>query len=66
VPTDILDGVHVAELETESATLLESYLGEMAELVRARKVHLHVTRGELEAEWHETELDGKRIFISIH
>jgi hypothetical protein len=38
----------------------------MAELVRAKKVHLHESRGELETEWHETELDGKRVFVSIH
>jgi hypothetical protein len=46
--------------------LLESYLGEMAELVRARKVYLHGGRGEVEADWHESELDGKRIYINIH
>ena len=66
VPTDVLDGVHIAELDNESAGLLESYLGEMAELVRARKVNLHGSRDEMQVEWHETELDGKRIFISIH
>ena len=66
VPTDVLDGVHIAELDSESTGLLESYLGEMAELVRARKVNLHGSREEMQAEWHEAELDGKRIFISIH
>ena len=66
VPTDVLDGVHIAELDSESAGLLESYLSEMTELVRARKVNLHGSREEMQVEWHETELDGKRIFISIH
>jgi valyl-tRNA synthetase len=66
VPTDVLDGVHIAELDDESAALLQSHLEVMAELVRAKKVHLHGKRAELETEWHETELDGKRIFISIH
>jgi valyl-tRNA synthetase len=66
VPTDVLEGVHIAGLNEESAKLTESYLEEMSDLVRARKVHLHRERGELEADWHETELDGKKIFISIH
>jgi hypothetical protein len=38
----------------------------MAELVRAKKVYLHSSRAEVEAEWHESELDGKRIYINIH
>jgi isoleucyl-tRNA synthetase len=66
MPTDVLDAVHIAELDEESRRLLESYLEEMAELVRARKVYLHGGRGEVEADWHESELDGKRIYINIH
>jgi isoleucyl-tRNA synthetase len=66
VPTDVLDAVHIAELDEESIGLLESYLEEMAELVRAKKVHLHASRGEVEAEWHESELDGKRLYINVH
>ena len=66
IPSDILEGVHIAELEEESVKLTQPYLGEMADLVRARKVHLHQKREELGAEWHETELDGRRVFISIH
>jgi isoleucyl-tRNA synthetase len=66
MPTDVLDAVHIAELDEESMGLLESYLEEMAELVRAKKVYLHGSRGELEAEWHESELDGKKIYINIH
>jgi isoleucyl-tRNA synthetase len=66
MPTDVLESVHIAELDEESRRLLESYLVEMAELVRARKVYLHGGRGEVEAEWHESELDGKRIYINIH
>jgi len=61
-----LEGVHVAELEEESVKLTQPYLDEMSDLVRARKVHLHQKREELDADWHETELDGKRVFISIH
>jgi isoleucyl-tRNA synthetase len=66
VPTDILEAVHIAELDGESRGLLESYLEEMAGLVRAEKVYLHSSRGEVKAEWHESELDGKRIYINIH
>jgi isoleucyl-tRNA synthetase len=66
MPTDVLDSVHIAELDNESIGLLESYLAEMAELVRAKKVYLHGSRGEVEAEWHESELDGKKIYINIH
>jgi isoleucyl-tRNA synthetase len=66
MPTDVLDAVHIAELEDENVRLLETYLEEMAGLVRAKKVYLHGSRGEVEAEWHESELDGKRIFINIH
>jgi isoleucyl-tRNA synthetase len=66
VPTDILDAAHIAELDEDSIGLLESYLEEMAELVRTKKVYLHGNRGEVNAEWHESELDGKRIYINVH
>jgi isoleucyl-tRNA synthetase len=66
VPTDVLESAHVAELDAESITLLEPYLSEMAGLVRARKVYLHASRGEVDAEWHESELDGKKIYLNIH
>jgi hypothetical protein len=38
----------------------------MAELVRTKKVYLHAKRDEIDAEWHESKLDGKRIHITIH
>jgi valyl-tRNA synthetase len=67
MPTDVLDGVHIAALDVESSKLVSPYLTEMTELVRTRKVNLHEKTEEVpEAEWHETELDGKTIFISIH
>jgi isoleucyl-tRNA synthetase len=66
-PTDVLESVHIAELDAESMSLLEPYLDEMAGLVRTRKVYLHNTRSdEHDAEWHESELDGKKIFLNIH
>jgi isoleucyl-tRNA synthetase len=66
-PTDILESAHIAELDAESMQLLKPYLEEMAGLIRTRKVYLHANRSEVEeAGWHESELDGKKIFINIH
>jgi isoleucyl-tRNA synthetase len=66
VPTEVLESVHIAELDAESMGLLEPYLNEMADLVRTRKVYLHAKSSEVETKWHESELDGKKIFINIH
>jgi isoleucyl-tRNA synthetase len=65
VPTDVLDAVHIAELDDDSIGLLESYLLEMAELVRAKKVYLHSSR-DLQAKWHEYQMDDKKIYVAIH
>jgi isoleucyl-tRNA synthetase len=66
VPTETLESVHIAELDAESMGLLEPFLTEMAGLVRARKIYLHVSCSEVEAKWHESELDGKKIHLNIH
>jgi isoleucyl-tRNA synthetase len=66
VPTETLDSVHIAELDAETIGLLEPYLEEMAGLVRARKVYLNANRSEVDAQWHDSELDGKKIYINIH
>jgi isoleucyl-tRNA synthetase len=66
VPTETLESVHIAELDAESMGLLEPFLTEMAGLVRARKIYLHFACSEVEANWHESELDGKKIHINIH
>jgi isoleucyl-tRNA synthetase len=67
MPTDILESAHIAELDDESMQLLQPYLEEMAGLIRTRKVYLHSSRSEVEdADWHESELDGKKIHINIH
>jgi hypothetical protein len=66
VPTEILESVHIADLDAENMGLLEPYLEEMAGLVRARKVYLHSNYSEVQAEWRESELDGKKIHINIH
>jgi isoleucyl-tRNA synthetase len=66
-PTDVLDSAHIAELDAESMQLLKPYLEEMAGLIRTRKVYLHTACNEVEdAQWHESELDGKKIHINIH
>lgn len=65
VPTDVLNSVHVAELEDESISLLQPHLKEMEQLVRTRKIYLHGSRSELEAEWREYQLDDRKIYIAI-
>jgi isoleucyl-tRNA synthetase len=65
MPTDILNCVHVAELDSESVRLLKPYLNDMAELVRTKKVNLHKKRSEVKAEWKERRLDGKKIYVAI-
>ncbi|MBS7621285.1 isoleucine--tRNA ligase [Candidatus Bathyarchaeota archaeon] len=64
IPTDMLNNVHIAGLDEENIKLLQPYLSEMAELVRAKKVQLH-TSLEAKAEWHEYQLDEKKIYITI-
>ncbi len=65
MPTDILNAVHVAELGSNSVKLLEPHLIEMAELVRAKKVYVQEKRAEVKAEWHECDLDHKKIYVAI-
>ncbi|MEM2105765.1 MAG: isoleucine--tRNA ligase [Candidatus Bathyarchaeia archaeon] len=65
MPTDVLNVVHIAELEKESIKLLEPYLKEMEELVRAKSVQLHERREEVKVEWREHQLDDKKVYIAI-
>jgi isoleucyl-tRNA synthetase len=65
MPTDILEAVYIAELDDESIRLLKPYLKEMEALVRTKSVHLHARREEVKAEWHENQLDDKKIYIAI-
>lgn len=65
MPTDVLNVVHIAELEDERVKLLQPYVKDMKELVRAKKVYLHSSRQKLEAKWHEYQLDNKKIYIAI-
>ncbi|MCL2135477.1 MAG: isoleucine--tRNA ligase [Candidatus Bathyarchaeota archaeon] len=66
-PTDIIEAVYIAELDTESTQLLTPYLEEMAILVRTKKINLTNNRNDIkETIWHESELDNKKIYITIH
>jgi len=65
VPTDILESVHLAGLDSENGKLLQPYLKEMAELVRVRKAELHDSRDEVKANWQEYLLDDKKIYVAI-
>lgn len=64
-PTDIVDAVHVAELDQKSITILTPFLAEMEELVRAKKVQVHKERVEIKADWHETKLDKKKVYVAV-
>jgi isoleucyl-tRNA synthetase len=65
LPTDILKVVHISELDSENVRLLEPYLEEMKGLIRAENVHVHHDRAQVKAEWHESQLDDKKVYISI-
>ena len=65
VPTDVLETVHVADLEGENIRLLQPYLRAMADLVRSKQVQLHAERKETNADWHESQLDEKKVSIAI-
>jgi isoleucyl-tRNA synthetase len=65
VPTDILEVADIAELDDESIKLLEPHLNEMEELVRVKRIRLHGKREKLTAEWHEYQLDDKKVYIAI-
>jgi valyl-tRNA synthetase len=64
-PTDIVDSVYVAELDPKGIQILTPYLAEMQELVRAKKVNVHEERVEIKADWHETKLDKKKVYVAV-
>ena len=66
VPTEFLDSVHIAELDSGNKNLLLPYLDEMADLVRTRKVLLHNNRNEIDVNWKEIKLGGKKILIELN
>ncbi|MDH5690904.1 MAG: class I tRNA ligase family protein, partial [Candidatus Bathyarchaeota archaeon] len=64
-PTDIVEAVHVAELDPKSIELLKPYMAEMEGLVRAKTVHVHEERVEVNADWHESKLDRKKVYVAV-
>ncbi len=64
-PTDVLEAVHLAELDDEVGKLLQPFLGEMADLVRAKQVLLVKDRNDVKVEWREFTFDNKTVLVSI-
>ena len=64
-PTDILEAVHLAELDLETVKLLTPFLKEMSELVRTKKVQVHAKKSEVQTEWHEYALNNNKMYIAI-
>jgi isoleucyl-tRNA synthetase len=65
LPTDVLNAVHIAELDDESVKLLEPYVKEMEELVRTKTIRLRSSREEIKEKWHEYQMDDKKVYIAI-
>jgi isoleucyl-tRNA synthetase len=65
MPTDMLKAVHFAELDPETVKLLKPYITEMTELVRAKKVHFHLTQSEAKLKWYENQLDDKTVHVAV-
>jgi isoleucyl-tRNA synthetase len=64
-PTDIVEAVHVAELDDRNMKLLKPFLTEMEGLVRAKTVQVHGERVKVEAEWHESKLDKQKVYVAV-
>jgi isoleucyl-tRNA synthetase len=64
-PTDIVEAVHVAELDDKNMELLKPFLTEMEGLVRAKTVQVHGERAKVDAEWHESKLDKKKVYVAV-
>jgi isoleucyl-tRNA synthetase len=64
-PTDIVDSVHIADLPQKDVELLNPFLIEMQELVRAKKVYVHNERIDINADWHENKLDKKKVYVAV-
>ena len=64
-PTDIVEAVHVAELEPKDIELLNPFLAEMEGLVRAKTVKVHGEQVEVDAQWHESKLDKKKVYVAV-
>jgi isoleucyl-tRNA synthetase len=65
MPTDVLEAVYLSELDDESIRLLHPFVDEMKGLVRAEKVLLQGSNKERNVEWHESQLDDRKVAIAI-
>jgi isoleucyl-tRNA synthetase len=65
MPTDVLEAVYLSDLDDESIKLLKPFVAEMKELVRAKDVHLQKDREQKNVQWHESQLDEKKVAIAI-
>ncbi len=64
-PTDIVEAVHIAELDQNDIELLKPYIVEMEGLVRAKKVNVQRERAKIKVEWHENKLDKKKVYVAV-
>ena len=64
-PTDIVNVVHVADLDPEDIKILSPFIDEMEELVRAKKVNVHQKKIDINADWNETKLDKKKVHVAV-
>jgi isoleucyl-tRNA synthetase len=64
-PTDIVEAVYIAKLESKDIELLKPFVTEMEELVRAKKVHVREEVIEVKADWHEDKLDKKKLYLAV-
>ncbi|UCD97041.1 MAG: hypothetical protein JSV35_03030, partial [Candidatus Bathyarchaeota archaeon] len=64
-PTEILESVHLAQLNPETIQLLNPHLEKMVELVRARKIDLQADKADLNVDWQEFKVDGKTVSVAI-
>ncbi|NMJ87462.1 MAG: isoleucine--tRNA ligase, partial [Thaumarchaeota archaeon] len=63
-PTDMLDTAYVANLDDEVLELIKGMKGELAYLVRVKKVEL-MRDAKQGVKWVKDELDGKSISLSV-
>ena len=62
---DRVEAVHVAKLDDKDMELLNPFLTEMEGLVRAKTVQVHGERVKVDAEWHESKLDKKKVYVAV-
>ena len=63
-PTDMLDTAYVANLDDEVLELIKGMKGELAYLVRVKKVEL-MRDAKQGVKWVNDEIDGKSISLSV-